>query len=160
MRENRPTHIIVHCSDSTWGDARTIDGWHRERGFDGIGYHYCILNGNRTYRQVKDDAPRPEDDGRIEEGRRETDEGAHCLGYNDRSIGVCLVGVGAFTAKQLTVAAELIDKLRRRHGIPIANVLGHCETEHARGKSCPDLDMRAFRATLTDAKPARAGGII
>lgn len=44
--------IIINCSDSDWGDAEVIDEWHRERGWDGIGYHYIICNGrpkNRTF---------------------------------------------------------------------------------------------------------------
>lgn len=150
MPGNRPTHIIVHCSDSTWGDARVIDGWHRERGWSGIGYHYVVLNGCRTYRQVKEGEPNPAEEGLIESGRPEEAEGSHCLGFNDHSIGICLIGVAAFTTKQLAAACDLVDRLRRRHGIPVERVLGHYETEHARGKTCPNLDMRGFRASLSD----------
>ena len=37
--------IIVHCSATKAGQdftAADIDCWHRERGFNGIGYHYVI----------------------------------------------------------------------------------------------------------------------
>ena len=37
--------IIVHCSATKAGQdftAADIDRWHRERGFNGIGYHYVI----------------------------------------------------------------------------------------------------------------------
>ena len=37
--------IIVHCSATKAGQdftATDIDRWHRERGFNGIGYHYVI----------------------------------------------------------------------------------------------------------------------
>ena len=37
--------VIIHCSDSDFGTASVIDGWHKERGWDGIGYHYVITNG-------------------------------------------------------------------------------------------------------------------
>ena len=39
--------IIVHCSATKAGQdftAADIDRWHRERGFNGIGYHYVILS--------------------------------------------------------------------------------------------------------------------
>ena len=45
MREIKK--IIIHCSDSEFGDAALIDKWHKERGWTGIGYHYVILNGCR-----------------------------------------------------------------------------------------------------------------
>jgi hypothetical protein len=31
--------IIIHCSDSEFGNVIQIDRWHRERGWKGIGYH-------------------------------------------------------------------------------------------------------------------------
>ncbi len=37
--------IIIHCSATKAGQDFTvmdIDGWHRKRGFNGIGYHYVI----------------------------------------------------------------------------------------------------------------------
>lgn len=48
--------IIVHCSATKAGQdftAADIDRWHRERGFNGIGYHYVIRL-----------------DGRLEKGRK------------------------------------------------------------------------------------------
>jgi len=44
--------IIVHCSDSTWGDADEIKKWHtnpKKYGgpYDDIGYHRVICNGRR-----------------------------------------------------------------------------------------------------------------
>ena len=41
--------LVIHCSASTWGDARAVDSWHKARGWQGIGYHACVLNGKRTY---------------------------------------------------------------------------------------------------------------
>ncbi|MCS2648384.1 hypothetical protein NXX99_17370 [Bacteroides thetaiotaomicron] len=37
--------IIIHCSATKVGQdftAADIDRWHRERGFNGIGYHYVV----------------------------------------------------------------------------------------------------------------------
>ena len=41
--------IIIHCSATRAGldfTAADIDRWHRERGFNGIGYHYVIRLGD------------------------------------------------------------------------------------------------------------------
>ena len=70
--------IIVHCSatkarqDFTVAD---IDHWHRQRGFNGIGYHYVIRL-----------------DGKLEKGRDVALAGAHCKGWNERSVGICYIG--------------------------------------------------------------------
>lgn len=70
--------IIVHCTDTPFGkdfSAEDVDHWHKEKGWRKIGYHYLIRL-----------------DGRIEKGRSESEVGAHCLGQNLHSIGVCYVG--------------------------------------------------------------------
>ena len=56
--------IIVHCSATKAGQdftATDIDRWHRERGFNGIGYHYVVRL-----------------DGKLEKGRDVALAGAHC----------------------------------------------------------------------------------
>lgn len=101
--------VIIHCSDSPFGDAATIDRWHKERGWKMIGYHYVILNGVRKsaskYIEI--------DDGKIEEGRPLGMKGAHTYGHND-SIGICLIGnSNSFTVKQLmTLEDKLLPELR------------------------------------------------
>ena len=72
------TKIIVHCSATPEGRAVTVedmDKWHRERGFDSIGYHFIIYL-----------------DGSIHLGRPIERPGAHCIGQNITSIGVCYIG--------------------------------------------------------------------
>lgn len=71
-------HIVIHCSATRAGkyfNAKDIDRWHRERGWNGIGYHYVILL-----------------DGTIELGRDVSKQGAHVKGYNKHSIGICYIG--------------------------------------------------------------------
>ena len=73
------TEIIIHCSATTEGKDFTvedIDRWHRQRGFNGIGYHFVI------YR-----------DGSIHAGRSKRQIGAHCKGHNTISLGICYIGV-------------------------------------------------------------------
>ncbi len=109
--------VIVHCSDSPHGrgdNANTIDKWHKERGFDCIGYHFVIL-----------------EDGTIEEGRDLHKMGAHTFGFND-CIGICLIGRYSFTDEQFSSLKALCKKLK-----PI-KVMGHCEVSH---KSCPNFDV-------------------
>ena len=70
--------IIIHCSATPENrdyTVKDIDSWHRQRGFNCIGYHYVI------YR-----------DGTIVSGRDESMIGAHCTGQNANSIGVCYIG--------------------------------------------------------------------
>lgn len=144
-------HIIVHCSDSEWGCAAVIDEWHKARGWKGIGYHFVVGNG------------RPAPDlflnaliGAVEVGRRidgdgfiEPDEvGSHALGYNDTSIGVCLIGKKDFAPEQMLTACLLVAQLMNRFGVKLENVLGHYETPKAGGKTCPNFDMQNFRARV------------
>jgi N-acetyl-anhydromuramyl-L-alanine amidase AmpD len=44
----------------------------------------------------------------------------------------------------------LLFDLCRHYGIPVENVLGHCETDSgkAQGKTCPDFDVAALRMWL------------
>lgn len=70
--------IIVHHSATKASQdvtAADIARWHRERGWLGIGYHWVIRR-----------------DGCIEAGRFINEQGAHARGWNDRSVGICLVG--------------------------------------------------------------------
>ena len=69
--------IIIHCSATRAGQdftATDIDRWHRQRGFRSIGYHFVIRL-----------------DGTIEPGRDVALDGAHCTGWNHRSIGICYI---------------------------------------------------------------------
>ena len=71
--------IVIHCSATPEGrnvSAATIDGWHRKRGFNQIGYHYVIGL-----------------DGKIESGRAVNIMGAHVGGGGNRaSIGIAYIG--------------------------------------------------------------------
>ena len=42
------TNIIIHCSDSDFGDAQTIDFWHKQRGWKGIQKLKCVMNRELT----------------------------------------------------------------------------------------------------------------
>lgn len=117
--------IILHCSDSGFGNAVLIDSWHAQRGFitpSGIhiAYHYVILNG-----QLSPKKHNSASDGCIETGRPLDDDniiqpdevGAHTLGYNTNSIGICLIGLsGQFSKAQIRALNYLIFRIKKQFG--------------------------------------------
>lgn len=149
------TNIIIHCSDSNWGSAAEIRRWHLARGWQDIGYHFIIGNG----------FPRPafqvsSFDGAVEVGRTldgddqiiGPENGAHSLGYNDRSVGICLIGTESFTAKQFGALIVLVTDLAKKFGIASGAILGHRETELSGGKTCPNFDVEYIRQLVDKAR--------
>ena len=135
---------ILHCSASSFGDAETIDRWHKERGWDGIGYHFVVLNGSRKKGEFNS-----EDDGLVEEGRPIEKVGAHCRGHNTGSIGICLIGEDVFTDSQLVALVGLIKKLTKDYHVNFyVKIYGHYEFDDH--KTCPNIDMNDFRKYLED----------
>jgi N-acetylmuramoyl-L-alanine amidase len=122
--------IIVHCSATPEGKDFTIadiDRWHRQRGFTKIGYHYVI------YR-----------DGTIHVGRNESEVGAHCLGHNQNSIGICYIGGLSSDGKtpkdtrtdaQKKALTTLLQALKKKY--PSASIHGHRDFAK---KACPSFD--------------------
>ena len=124
-------NVIVHCSDSSFGNAALITKWHIvERKFETIGYHFVILNGRISAYKTNGYF-----DGHIETGRpldddadMELDEtGAHAFGYNN-AVGICLIGLsGVFTAAQLRTLTHLINLLRTQ--FKEINVIQHSDVD-------------------------------
>lgn len=127
------TEIIIHCSATPEGRDYTVEDirrWHKERGWSDIGYHYVI------YRN-----------GHIEPGRDVDIIGAHCVGHNTHSIGICYVGGVARdgkTAKDtrtLAQKAALLSLLVDLHKLyPKAIIVGH--RDYDKGKACPSYDAK------------------
>ena len=125
--------IIVHCAATREGRDFTVEDitrWHKARGFATIGYHYVI------YR-----------DGSIHEGRPLEQIGAHCVGHNKHSIGICYIGGCASdgktpkdtrTPEQKEALLALLRRLKTR--FPNATIHGHRDFA---AKACPSFD--AFR---------------
>ena len=121
--------IIIHCTATKEGrnySVEDVDLWHRERGFDCIGYHYLV-----------------DLDGLILTGRDIGRVGAHCKGHNANSIGICYVG-GLYkngkskdtrTDKQKDSLIKLITRLKKPY--PDAKIYGHREFA---AKDCPCFD--------------------
>ncbi|MEL3904441.1 MAG: N-acetylmuramoyl-L-alanine amidase [Treponemataceae bacterium] len=123
--------IIIHCTATPSGRVVTVkdvDAWHRQRGFQGIGYHFLIgLNGE------------------IWKGRPIGNIGAHTLGQNSRSIGVCYVGGLDLNGKardtrtpaQKDSLLKLLKSLKSQ--FPRATIHGHREFA---AKDCPCFDAK------------------
>lgn len=127
--------IIIHCSDSPFGDMAVIDVWHKDRGWRCIGYHRVVLNGfPKTTKKYESSM-----DGRVEWGRPETEDGAHCYGHNDDSIGICLIGVNDFTPKQFESLKRVVKEFMDRYEIPMEGVFGHRDFDL--NKTCPNFDV-------------------
>lgn len=131
--------IIIHCTatpegrDYTVGD---IDRWHRQRGWQGIGYHFVI------YR-----------DGSVHRGRPIGQAGAHCAGHNAHSIGVCYIGGCAADGKtpkdtrtnaQKAALLKLLRQLKDEY--PQAQIHGH--RFYNPHKACPSFDAGSEYASL------------
>lgn len=114
---------ILHCSDSTFGNAVMIDTWHAARGFHNsqnvhIGYHYVILNGQLTATKLHKAF-----DGSIETGRAlddddqfEWDEKAAATFGANNCVQICLIGKsGKFTSAQMVTLLKLLGMLRSQY---------------------------------------------
>lgn len=118
--------IIVHCTATKpkvdWG-VKEIRNCHvNDKGFADIGYHFVIrLNGY------------------VERGRSVYRAGAHCVGHNRHSIGVCYVGgldqsgepSDTRTPAQKKALRELLTELVQAYHCPI-----HGHNEYS-SKGCP-----------------------
>lgn len=130
---NAPEYIILHTlAFDGEADIERVRRWHLDRGWNDVGYHYLIRRN-----------------GTFQFGRDEDTEGAHAMGYNNRSIGIAFEGHGdheMWTLPQLLCAFKICDRLTDEYGIPPHNILGHRET--GAKKTCPGtkIDMDAFRA--------------
>lgn len=123
--------IILHCSATKEGKNFTvadIDAWHKQRGFNKIGYHFVIyLNGS------------------VHKGRDISVIGAHTTGQNANSIGICYIGgldtngkaKDTRTPAQKSALITLVADLKTQ--FPNATVHGHYEFA---AKDCPCFNVK------------------
>jgi len=140
-RPRRWRYIVIHHSATEDGNASEFDLAHRRRGWDELGYHFVITNGNGG------------PDGMVQVGSRWRRQkwGAHCgktpnNEYNEYGIGICLVGNFCRhrpTRAQLASLERLVKYLADRFEIPPENVIGHCDAPNAH-TACPGRFMCAY----------------
>lgn len=135
--------IVVHCTatDPTRSSvgAKAVDVMHKQRKFDGIGYHFVIRR-----------------DGTIEYGRNINYAGAHVEGHNRTTIGISYEGGVKIVkgvilddkdnvpAKQLRAIINLSHYLAKLHGLNATKIVGHNEFPGVK-KACPNLTMDNIR---------------
>lgn len=156
-------NIIIHHSASEWGSAKEINKWHIARGFKEIGYSFVILNGILTYDDYKNNRIFESMIGQIEVGRYlnlneivdANEQGAHAYGYNDDSIGICLIhNEKPYEPEMINSLHKIVLDLMNKFNIDVKNILGHYEVESDK-PYCPSIDMNKFRfglKMLIDAK--------
>ena len=123
---NTPQFLIIHhgggtdaspLADTSNQKFEVIDQYHKEKfnmksslGYY-CGYHYFI---DKT--------------GKLTQARADTDEGAHTVGYNKKSLGICLAGNFDATMPskaQIDTLRALLLRLMKLHGIKAENVVPH-----------------------------------
>ena len=123
--------IVIHCTQTPKDmevDVEKVTQWHKDRGFDTIGYHYLIKR-----------------DGTLQVGRDEDAVGAHAVAVNGTSIGVALVGGGTadmgwennFESVQFETLKSIILRLKDKYNIE--KIIGHYQVDGK--KECPSFDV-------------------
>ena len=123
--------IEIHCTKTPPNmdvDVEKVTQWHKERGFDTIGYHYLIIRV-----------------GTWQVGRDDDVVGAHAVAVNGTSIGVALAGGGSpdmgwennFTPIQFQTLKSILMKLKDKYDIQ--KIIGHYQVDA--GKECPSFDV-------------------
>ncbi|MCZ7648328.1 MAG: peptidoglycan recognition protein family protein [Planctomycetota bacterium] len=127
------TAIVLHHSATLRGSAASFDAYHRqERGWRSLGYHFVIGNGTDTA------------DGEVEAGprwrRQEAGAHAHSSEFNERGIGICLVGnfeLREPSEAQVQAVADLCKRLCAKFGIPPSRIYGHGGIREGGSTVCP-----------------------
>lgn len=128
--------IFVHCSatkPSMGIGVREIRQWHKEQGWLDVGYHFIIRR-----------------DGTVEVGRPVSVVGSHVQGWNEKSVGVCLVGgiddkgkhSANFTPQQMNQLSTLLEDLTGMY--PEADIKAHHDVAP---KACPSFDLGRWLRT-------------
>ena len=102
IRKYTKRMVIHHSASSANTTMEQVDQWHKNRGFSGIGYHYFI-----------------ESNGNVRTGRPDWAVGAHAIGANNDSMGICLAGnfeQAPPTEEQITALAAKIKDIRKLYG--------------------------------------------
>jgi len=142
--------IVIHHSDSNFGNYRMIDEWHKNKGNKGIGYHFMILNGYLNHKDFTDRNLDYKAIGKVEKGKNIDEIVKHAKGYDSNSIGICLVHKDLpYKDKQLEAYRELTIALAKIYNIALKNIRGHYEVCKS-NSLCPGMDMNEERKILKE----------
>jgi len=160
----RPIRFVsIHQSASDFGTATVIDGWHRARGWSGIGYSRVILNGHRQAGDAYDTRL----DGIIQEGRPIERIPAAVAGHNRESLAICLIGDGPglplgkgyITERMWEALVRLCLQWHYEFGVRVENYVGHREFPGV-AKSCPGFEVAELRSALRGALASCSDSIL
>ena len=122
--------IVIHCDGIMPHQHNTIakiDAYHRSKGWKCVGYHEFVRR-----------------DGTVEHGRNIAEPGAHVVGHNLHSIGLCYEGglnsagepEDTRTPEQVRALRQLVERYHAY--FPDAVIVGHHDLNP--GKACPCFD--------------------
>ena len=137
------SRIILHHAAAKSCTAEQIHQWHLNNGWSGAGYHFLVRKDGNIYRL-----------------RPENKIGAHALGSNYDSLGVCFEGdfmTETMGEIQRNAGAVLVSYLKSKYGI--STVLRHkdvCSTD-CPGTNFP-FDLIANTGTSTSATTSGGNG--
>lgn len=125
MERGRTDLIVVHHTASDPSiTVEDIHQMHVNNGWAGIGYHLVIYP-----------------DGSVNQGRPIEMQGAHCQGFNNRSIGVNLTGnfeIDHPTEQQVEALTVLLSDLMQEYNIPPERITGHNVWN---ATACPGMNL-------------------
>lgn len=133
VRSGKPQGIVLHHAAASSASVETVHGWHKQRGYAGIGYHFYVRKDGKVYR-----------------GRPENWIGAHTVGHNSK-IGICAEGNfenDTMSATQKNAISEVIAYLNGKYGT--LKVYGHRDLD---ATACPGKNY-PFDAIVSGAKNA------
>lgn len=136
--------IVLHCAATRPSmdiGVKEIESWHKQRGFNSIGYHLVIRR-----------------DGSLEKGRNWGTQGAHAGGFNRNpkdgklTFGICMVGGVAehnvnivednFTDEQWSTLNKVLKEIVEYAGIK--EIYGHREIRGHETRGCPSFNSKAY----------------
>jgi len=144
-------HIVLHHTASSAGSVESIHEAHIARGWDGIGYHFLIGNGNGM------------GDGEIQSTYRwrEQVHGAHAKSpnneYNEHGIGICLIGNFEETTPsdaQMASVKRLVGVLKYEYQLTDAQVVAHRDVK---ATACPGKNFPIGEISRSSVFPVLAG---
>ena len=123
--------IVHHSASPRETPIEQLREWHKARGFSDIGYHRVI-----------------DGEGRLHATRHLAFQGAHALGCNHDSWGVCVMGDNTredrkWSEVQIEALARFVDACAEI--VPGLVIYGHRDAVGGKTKTeCPGLDVRAL----------------
>ena len=133
--------VVHHSASDKHVCCDDIRKWHIERGWDDIGYHWLVNQ-----------------EGEVTQGRVEALPGAHALGLNFKSLGVCCIGHYEQESPSENMIKALVDTLTRlcyKYNLGTERIIGHSDVfklnPQATQTKCPGQGLVELLPTIRQA---------